>query len=248
MTNEETLNKMRKMRLHGMVENYLKQVDTPGYETLDFDERLGLMVDAEYQKKQQNRIDRLLRNARFTLASASLEAIDYRVDRKLDRSLILKLATGNYLAHAHNIIINGATGAGKSYLAQALGTSACRQGATVYYFRLHDLLEELMLAKSEGVREYIKRRKIYERCTLLIIDEWLTFPIQEDETEILLSLIDRRTNHCATIVASQYAPAEWLEQIPNAVAAEAITDRLTAGACQIVIQGKRSMRASDLNL
>lgn len=242
MLTEETLHKLSQMKMTGMLENYRQQERLPGYTSLSFEERLGLMVDAEFTKRQQSRIDRMLTKARFSLPSACLEDIQYRADRKLDRRLILELAAGNYIAHGRNIVINGATGAGKSYLAQALGTSACRQGTAVCYRRLNDLLDELLIAKHHSTADYIRLRKEFVRYPLLILDEWLTFPIQEEEAEILLALIDRRSQNQATIVASQFAPPEWLEQIPNRIAAEAITDRLTAGAYQIVIEGDSSMR------
>lgn len=242
MLNEETQRKMSKMKLTGMLENYTIQGNQPGYQSLSFEERLGLMVDAEYTKRRQNRIDRMLSKAKFSLAHACIEDISYRPDRKLDRNLILELASCTYISHGRNVVINGATGAGKSYLAQALGTAACRQGISVCYRRLNDLLDELTIAKHSSQAEYIKRRKEFASYPLLILDEWLTFPILKEEAEMLLALIDRRNETYATVVASQFSPAEWLEQIPNMVAAEAITDRLTAGAHLIVIDGETSMR------
>ena len=116
MLNEETLHKLSQMKLTGMLENYRIQEKQPGYNSLSFEERLGLMVDAEFTKRQQNRMDRLLAKAHFSLPSACLEDIHYRPDRQLNRQLLLELAAGNYIAHGRNIVINGATGAGKSYL------------------------------------------------------------------------------------------------------------------------------------
>lgn len=168
MLNEETLHKLSQMKLTGMLENYRIQEKQPGYNSLSFEERLGLMVDAEFTKRQQNRMDRLLAKAHFSLPSACLEDIHYRPDRQLNRQLLLELAAGNYIAHGRNIVINGATGAGKSYLAQALGTSACRQGISVCYRRLSDLLDELLIAKHNSVSEYLELRKTFVRYPLLI--------------------------------------------------------------------------------
>lgn len=242
MLTEETLHKLGQMKLTGMLENYRLQEKLPGYNGLSFEERLGLMVDAEFTKRQQNRMDRMLAKAQFSLPGACLEDIHYRSDRQLNRQLLLELAAGNYIAHGRNIVINGATGAGKSYLAQALGTSACRQGISVCYRRLNDLLDELLIAKHRSTTEYIQLRKTFVRYPLLILDEWLTFPILDEEAEILLALIDRRNQNQSTMVVSQFAPSEWLEQIPNRIAAEAITDQLTAGSYHILIQGESSMR------
>ena len=154
----------------------------------------------------------------------------------------MELASCNYVPHAQNVIIVGATGAGKSYLAQALGQAACRRLISTKYIHLPDLLEELRMAKTRGHEAFVRLRKQYEKFELLIIDEWLLFPISKEDTEILLSLIDRRHNTHPTIVVSQFEPAEWLDQIPIAVAAEAITDRLSAKAYKITIQGTKSMR------
>ena len=134
------------------------------------------------------------------------------------------------------------TGAGKSYLAQALGQAACRRLISTRYIQLPDLLEELHMAKAKDPEPFHRLRKQFVKYDLLIIDEWLLFPISEGDAQILLSLIDRRHNYKATIIASQYEPAEWLDQIPIPVAAEAITDRLSAQAYRITLDSKNSMR------
>lgn len=138
----------------------------------------------------------------------------------------------------------GPTGAGKSYLAQALGQSACRRFVSTRYVQLSDLLDELKLARAKGAEAFHRLRKQFVKVDLLIIDEWLLFPITEEDAQMLLWIIDRRYNNQATIIASQYEPAEWLDQIPIPVAAEAITDRLSAQAYKIMIKGSRSMRLS----
>ena len=143
MLNHETAAKLRQMKLAGMVEAYEQQKSISSTQTLTFDERLGLMVDQEWVRRQNNKMAALMKKAGFIESSASIEDVDYTADRKLDRQLILELATGNYINHARNIIITGATGAGKSFLAQAFGTTACRQKMTTRYVRLNDLVETL---------------------------------------------------------------------------------------------------------
>jgi len=243
MLTQETLNKLRQMKLNGLVEAYLDQERNNNYEAMSFEDRLGLLVDWEFTKRQHNRLDRLIKAAKFTDSTACIENIDYSPDRHLDRNLILELASCNYIPHARNIVINGATGAGKSYLAQALGISACRHHLPTRYFQLPDLLDELHLAKANEQEQFIKFKHQLAKIPLLIIDEWLLFPITEEETQMLLSIIDRRATTCSTIVVSQFEPAEWLDQIPIPVAAEAITDRIDAQSYHIVIQGKNSMRS-----
>ena len=127
-------------------------------------------------------------------------------------------------------------------MAQALGQAACRHMLTTRYVQLPDLLDELKIAKRRDLEAFNRLRKQIVKFDLLIIDEWLLFPISEEDSEILLSIIDRRHNYKATIVASQYEPAEWLDQIPTAVVAEAITDRLASQAYRIIIRGNKSMR------
>lgn len=242
MLNQETLNQLRYMKLTGMVEALQQQDVETGYREMSFQERFGLVVDREFSKRQRSRLDRLIYQAQFQNATACVEDINYEDDRKLDRNFILELATCNYIPHAQNIIIVGPTGAGKSYLAQALGQAACRRLLSTRYVQLPDLLDELRLAKAKGIEAFHRLRKQFIKYDLLIIDEWLLFPITEEDAQILLSLIDRRHNRQATVIASQYEPAEWLDQIPIPVAAEAITDRLSAQAYKIIIKGNKSMR------
>ena len=242
MLNQETLNKLEHMKLTGMVEALRQQENDPSYREMDFQQRLGLMVDWEFTKRQHNRLQRLIRSAKFQDATACVEDIRYNDDRQLDRNFILELASCNYIPHARNIIIVGPTGAGKSYLAQALGQAACRRFLSTRYVQLSDLLDELRLAQAKGIEAFNRLRKQFVKYSLLIIDEWLLFPITEEDAQMLLWIIDRRHNNQATIIASQYEPAEWLEQIPVPVAAEAITDRLSAQAYKIIIKGSRSMR------
>ncbi len=245
MLSQETLNKLKHMKLTGMVEALQQQETDPSYQEMDFQERLGLLVDWEFSKRQHSRLQRLIHSARFQNTTACVEDISYGDDRQLDRNLILELASCNYIPHARNVIIVGPTGAGKSYLAQALGQSACRRFLSTRYIQLSDLLDELKLAKAKGVEAFHRLRKQFVKYRLLIIDEWLLFPITEEDTELLLWIIDRRHNNQATIIASQYEPAEWLDQIPIPVAAEAITDRLSAQAYKIIIKGSRAMRLSN---
>lgn len=242
MLNLETIAKLRQMKLSGMAESYERQIATPSSHGLSFDERLGLMVDQEWLRRQNNKMGTLLKKAGFVDSSAAIENVDYMPDRRLDRTLIMELACGNYITHARNIIITGATGAGKSFLAQAFGTTACRQKFTTRYVRLNDLVETLLLEKEKGLKAFQKARLAFEKVSLLIIDEWLLFPITVEESKILADLIDRRNRKASTIVVSQFEPDEWIEQIPNPVAAEALTDRLKANSYKLIIDGDISMR------
>ena len=177
MLSQETLNKLKHMKLTGMVEALQQQETDPSYQEMDFQERLGLLVDWEFSKRQHGRLQRLIHSARFQNTTACVEDISYGDDRQLDRNLILELASCNYIPHARNIIIVGPTGAGKSYLAQALGQSACRRFLSTRYVQLTDLLDELKMAKAKGVEAFHRLRKQFVKYRLLIIDEWLLFPL-----------------------------------------------------------------------
>jgi len=247
MLNNETMGKLRSMRLTGIADALEEQEENSGYREMEFGDRLGLLVDREFGRRRRNRLQRLVNGANFANSSACVEDIRYDDDRRLDRNLVLELASCNYVRHARNVVITGPTGAGKSYLAQALGQSACRQLSTVKYFQLPYMLEEFQMAGHKGLETYNRLLKQLVKVDLLILDDWLLFPVSEEDTRLLLSLIDRRHNRKATIVASQYDPAEWLDQIPIAVAAEAITDRIASRAYRIVIGGSKSMRAKTFD-
>ena len=243
MINQETINKLRQMKLTGMVEALEQQERVAAYQEMAFYERLGLLVDQEFSRRQHNKLDRLIRLAQFQTSTACIEGINYNDDRQLDRAFILELAACNFIPHAQNIILVGPTGAGKSYLAQAFGQAACRRFLSTRYVQLPDRLDELHLAKAKGIDAYQRLRKQFVKYELLIIDEWLLFPISDEESKELLWIIDRRHNHRSTIIASQFNPAEWLDQIPTPVVAEAITDRLSAQAYHMIINGEKSMRS-----
>lgn len=242
MLRNETIHKLKSMKLSGFALALEEQYLTGGIDDLDFDTRLGLLVDREYAQRQSNRIERLIRQAKFRDSNACVEDISYRAERKLDRQTILELSTCQFISHARNVNIFGATGAGKSYLGQALGNAACRKGIATRYVLLPDLFEEYRWAQHQGVEKLMKIKKFYTNVPLLIIDEWLLFRIDEEECQLLLQIIDRRSSRKSTVVISQFDSHEWLEQMPIQVAAEAITDRLTAQAYTITIEAKESMR------
>lgn len=160
MINQSTITKLTEMRLTAMADSYQEQLKDSKYQELSFDERLGLMVDIEWSRRKSNRLARLIKRADLRFSQACIEDIEYHADRKLDKTQILRLATSNYIQEKHNIIIMGAAGNGKTYIACALAVSACRNFFTVKYIRLPDLLNELAVARGEGV--YQKLMKQYK--------------------------------------------------------------------------------------
>ncbi len=244
MTHEQTLEKLRHMRLSVMADALREQDEHPEIKALSFEERLGLLVDIEYTSRINNRLSRAIKYAQFDQPQASIADINYSSGRQLDKSLILRLASGHYIEQHHNVMIMGATGAGKSYLACALGMEACKQSYHVLYTRLPDLLSDIALSRADG--SYHKRMKQLKKYHLLIIDEWMLIRLNESESRDVLELIHARHKKASTIFCSQFAPAGWHEKISEATIAEAILDRIVHDSYQVQIHSDkdhdRSMR------
>jgi DNA replication protein DnaC len=193
-----------------MAASYLDQQENADISAMSFDDRFGLLVDREYSVRENNRLTRLIRNANYPSPGACLEDIEYHSDRHLDKELITKLGTCNYIADKRNVIIQGATGTGKTYLACALGMAANRQFYSAKYVRLPDLLVELQIARLEN--NYGKVMAQYQKYKLLIFDEWLLYPLKETEARDLLELAERRYQKASTIFCSQFAVAGWCDR------------------------------------
>jgi DNA replication protein DnaC len=240
MMNAATANKMHEMKLSSMAELLRQQSETPGISDLSFDERFGLLVDAEWSRRKNAQIMKLIKNANLGISNAALEDIEYLPDRQLDKAQITRLGTCNYIAEKRNIIILGATGAGKSYLSCAFGVAACRNSYTVRYFRLPELLNELTVARCDGsFRTFMKQLK---KVSLLILDEWLLTPLIPDESRDLLEVIEHRYKQSSTIFGSQFSPDGWHSKIGQDIVADAILDRIVYNSYTIIIEGKDSMR------
>ena len=176
MLSNETVRKLREMHLGVMAEAFSAQLKDTQFQAVAFEDRFAMLVDAEWSARKSNRLVRLIRNASYADPAACVENIEYLPERRLDREQILRLASCAYLHEAHNVIILGATGAGKTYLACALGMAASRSFYTVRYIRLPDLLVEISAARANGTyRDYMKKLK---KEKLLILDEWLLYPLR----------------------------------------------------------------------
>ncbi|WP_404333652.1 IS21-like element helper ATPase IstB [Planococcus rifietoensis] len=240
MTIESTITKLNEMRLSAIADTYYEQMKDPQYQELSFEDRFNLLIDSEYIRRKNSKLDRLIRSANLRMPDACVEDIQYHEDRKLDRTTILRLASCNYIGEKQNVILKGASGNGKSYLACALGISACRNGYTAKYIRLPDLLDELALARLNG--NYQKHMKAYRKVNLLILDEWLLVSLTEHEARDVLEIVEARYQNASTIFCSQFEPSGWYEQIGEATLADAILDRVIHSSHSILIDGKISMR------
>jgi len=240
MLNNATVSKLHEMKLSVMAGAFQQQMNDKAFTQISFEERLGLMVDAEWTSRKNNRLLRLIRGADYSFPNACLEDIEYHVDRQLDKGLITRLGTCNYLLENRNIIILGATGSGKTYLASALGMTASRNFYSVRYVRLPDLLNELAMARAEGT--YRKVMKAYRQIKLLILDEWLLYPLKESEARDLLEIAEARYKKASTIFCSQFDVGGWHQKIGEPTLADAICDRIVHDSYTIVIKGADSMR------
>jgi DNA replication protein DnaC len=203
MTNETTINKLIEMRFTAMADAYRIQLRDNSFDQLSFEERLGILVDIEYTSRKNNQLKRLIRSAGFDQSYACIADINYSTGRKLDKAQIERLATCQYLVDKHNIIIMGASGAGKSFLACAFGMEACKQFYTVKYVRLPELLTDLAVARGEGI--YKKVLNQYRKVSLLILDEWMLVSLTETEARDVLEIIHaRHKRHRQSFVHSSH--------------------------------------------
>ncbi len=243
MLNEHTLDQLRGLRLDGMVHALADQATTAAAGELAFDDRLAMLVQREIDWRDAKRLTRLLKAARLKLASACLEDIDWRASRGLDRNLVTALAGGDWLRHGHNVLITGATGVGKTWLACALGQQAARSGFTVLYVRAPRLLEELRVAHGDG--SFGRRLAQLARIDLLAIDDFAIAPVTAPERNDLLELLDDRVGTRATLITSQLPVTSWHEWLNDPTLADAILDRIVHAAHKIALKGE-SMRKKQI--
>lgn len=246
MINQSTIDSLKAMRLTAMATELEHQMeDTSTYGALGFEERLGLLVDAEWNRRQANKLARYIRNAHFSTPNATIEGIEYHEDRKLDKAQILRFATCKYIQDGHHIILKGASGNGKTYLACALGHAACRKFQSVTYIRMPELLDELNVAKGCGTLKKVIQS--YQKVDLLILDEWLIRTLTAQESYHLLEIVESRCEKGSMIFCTQYEPSEWYGRISpepelDSPISDAIMDRILHNSYDVLIEGKISMR------
>lgn len=239
MINEDTRRKLRELNLNEMIEALDAQSQDSGYALMSFEDRMKLAVDYVYQKKYNNKVQRLIKGSKFRITNATITDISY-VDRGLDRQVILELSTCRYIDNNTNIVFHGFTGSGKSYLACAMGKQACLQGIRTRYIRIPDLLmlrEEATLA-VRGIPKLLKKFSSYK---LLVLDEWLLDDLTSDEQHFLFELIERRHDASSTIFCTQYKKEDWHSRLGGGVHADAIMDRIVHNAIWIY-SGNLNMR------
>ena len=238
MLTQPTIEKLHAMRLSAMAQAFLEQTANPNMAQLSFEERFGLIVDQQMTEMEDRRMQSRLKSAKLRL-SATVEDLDFRASRNMDRSMIMSLAQNQWVRSHQNILVTGPTGAGKSYLGCALAQKACRDGHTTVYQRLPRLLNELAVARHDG--RYHKLIAPLIKCEVLLLDDLLIAPISRNDQRELLEIVEERYDRKSTIVTSQLPVKAWHDSMEDPTLADAILDRLVHNAHKVNLDGD-SMR------
>ena len=244
MLTEPTMEKLRALRLDVLAGAWGEQQKNPEIQKLSFDERLGMLVDAEWLHRQNKRLARALKEAKLRIGNACIEDIDYSLRRELEKATIRQLASCRWVEEHQTIAISGATGTGKTYVACALAQQACRKGYRAIYRRATRLNDELTLARADGTYSLVLSR--FARTDVLVVDDWGMAPLKDQERRDLLEIVEDRYGSRATIMTSQLPPTKWHEHIGDPTVADAVCDRLLHNAHRLVLKGpSRRKEASE---
>jgi len=244
MLTHPIIEKLQDLRFFGMRDALEEQLQMPDAGQLDFEERLGLLVDREATYRDSRRLKTRLRKAKLK-QQASVEDVDFRSSRKLDKALFMQLADCRWLREHNNVLIIGPTGIGKSYLACALAQKACREGYSALYYRVPRLLHDLSIAKADG--RYEKILKTIARTDLLVLDDWGLDKYAKEQALDILELMEDRNGIRSTLVTSQLPVDLWHDAIDNPTLADAILDRLVHNAYKLLLDGP-SLRKTNSEL
>jgi DNA replication protein DnaC len=242
MLTTPTLDKLRALNLTGMARAFAEQQERADYHALSFEDRLGLMVDREAQDRDNRRLDRYLKVAKLRIG-ACVEDIDFRRTRGLDRSVVLSLAEAEWVTGHRNVLIIGATGLGKTFIACALANAAIRRAHTALYLRAPRLLSELALARADGRLPRLMTR--WAKIDVLVIDDLALRPLTPEQAADLLEIIEDRYQLRSTIVSSQLPVSEWHDALGEPTIADAILDRLVHNAHRIELRGESLRKPED---
>ncbi len=242
MLMEHTLQTLKALRLPGMLAAFEEQQASSAAAGLSFDERFAMLVDREQTWRESRRVARLLREARLKSGQACLEDVRYGGGRKLDRATVAQLGSCQWIRAHQNLILTGATGCGKTWLACALGNAACRQGLSVAYVRTPRLFEELRIAHGDG--SFGRRLAALAKTDLLILDDWGLAPLNQSERNDLLEILDDRVATRSTLITSQLPVEHWHAYLNDPTLADAILDRVIHAAHKLTLAGE-SLRKQE---
>ena len=232
--NEITLNKMNEMKFYGMQRTFEMLLTTKNIDQLGTDEFIHMLIQAEWEDRENRKINRYIKAARFR-QTATVEQVDFTTARRLDKSSFLRFADCSFIQKGENILITGPTGVGKSYLASALGHQACLKGYKVKYYNMQKLISWLKMSQADGA--YYREIDKIEKYNLLILDDFGLQPFDEQSRIMLLEIIEDRYDKKSTIISSQLPVAKWYELIGENTIADAIMDRIVNGANRIDLDG-----------
>ena len=242
MLNEQTVEKLKLLRLHAMEEAWATQQAQPNVASLSFDERFGMLVDAEWLARENARLRRALKEAKLRMSTACVEDIEYSAKRELDKALIRQLSSCRWVAEHQNVIISGKTGTGKTYIACALAQQACRKGYRAVYRRAPRLFQELALSRADGT--YARLLSRFARTDVLIIDDWALSPLTAEQRNDILEILEDRYGNRSTIFSSQLDSKRYHEYLGDPTVADAVCDRLIHNAHRVMLSGP-SRRKED---
>lgn len=236
MNNNQTIEKLRSLRLDAMAHLHAQHVKGNRLEGMTCDEYLALLTDHQWEERENRKIDRLLKQANFK-QNANLADISYSPERNLDKNMFSRLSTMDFISRKENIIVCGASGVGKSYLAQALGHQACLNGYRTMYFITARIFKKLKLSKVDGT--YLKELEKLVKPELLILDDFGLQAFDNNDRETLMDIIDDRHSKKSTIIASQIPVSAWYEIIGGeGTLADAILDRVVNSSHRLDLAGE----------
>jgi DNA replication protein DnaC len=242
MLTQPLFDKLTQLRLPAFRDALEEQLHNPQYADLPFEDRLGLLVDRECIRRENNRLQRRLRQAHLPLP-ATIEDLDLSSSRGVDRRLVLQLAQGEWINQHLNMLVLGPTGVGKTFLSCALAHSACRHDFTVRYYRTSRLLHQISLAHADG--SYPKLLDTFARTQLLVFDDWLRDPLTRSQSQDLLEILDDRYGRSATLVATQVPVGDWHARFPDPTIGDAILDRLVHNAYRLCLKGESRRKTNS---
>lgn len=245
MLMEHTLQTLKLLRLPGMAAAFEEQQMNTAAASLSFDERFAMLVDREQTWRDNRRLARLLREAKLKSAQACLEDVRFGAGRKLDKAQIAQLSTCQWIRAHQNLVITGATGCGKTWLACALGNAACRQGLSVAYVRTPRLFEELRIAHGDG--SFGKRLAALAKTDVLILDDWALAPLNQAERNDLLEVLDDRVATRSIVITSQLPVEHWHAYLNDPTLADAILDRVLHAAHKLPLAGESLRKPEKSN-
>ncbi|WP_318346872.1 IS21-like element helper ATPase IstB [Aquipluma nitroreducens] len=230
---------MRQMKFFGMVRAFRTSIENGSMIQMTGDEMVSMLIDAEWDDRNNRRIERQMRNAKFRY-KANIEQLHFDIDRNLDKNQFMRMAECTFIGRKENLLITGSTGIGKSFIASAIGNQACTLGFKVLYANTTKLFTRLKMAKADG--SYIREVAKIERQDLLILDDFGLQPLDASNRSVLMEIVEDRHGNRSTIITSQLPVAQWYEVIGEQTIADAILDRIVHDAHRMELVGESIRR------